>query len=282
MKMNKKIFAIAIINLFLMSAIVIIPVSGKSDTTNIDFDKNNPGDIQQSEIGSQFVIQFLDVWTYPEYVMPGQKAELWFKVKNIGPDTAYNLECDFYIDGKYHNNFFIPNPPRIIHVYVTIQKLEVGQTWSDCFPKYWTNWPNDFDVHEIKYKIDRYTECLYKSASENLPPEKPEKPTGETQGTNDTIYYYSTKGTDPNAHNLDYKWDWGDGTFSDWLGPYESGVTVSGNHSWNTEDTYQIRVKTKDELGLESPWSDSLEIDIDNGDDDGYVNFNQNLGMQNL
>lgn len=40
-------------------------------------------------------------------------------------------------------------------------------------------------------------------------------------------------------------WDWGDGTHSDWLGPYNSGDMASGNHSWGAMGAYQIKVKAK-------------------------------------
>jgi hypothetical protein len=55
-------------------------------------------------------------------------------------------------------------------------------------------------------------------------------------------------------------WDWGDGTTSEWLGPFNSGVTMSVNHSWSTKGTYQIRAKAKDTNGAESNWSDPFSV----------------------
>ncbi len=52
-----------------------------------------------------------------------------------------------------------------------------------------------------------------------------------------------------------YKWDWGDGQQSDWLGPYESGEEASATHSWDVSNTYQIKVKAKDIYDAESLWS---------------------------
>jgi len=51
----------------------------------------------------------------------------------------------------------------------------------------------------------------------------------------------------------------GDGEFTDWIGPYESGEEVIVTHTWDEQDTYTIRAKAKDTLDVESPWS-TLEV----------------------
>jgi hypothetical protein len=94
----------------------------------------------------------------------------------------------------------------------------------------------------------------------NTPPEKPEKPTGTPSGKIKTTYTYSTSTTDPDGDNVFYTWDWGDETSSGWLGPFNSSVTVSVNHSWDKKGTYRIRVKAKDTNGAESNWSDPLSV----------------------
>jgi hypothetical protein len=97
-------------------------------------------------------------------------------------------------------------------------------------------------------------------APPNSPPEKPEKPIGTPSGKVKTTYTYSTQTTDPDGDNVSYMWDWGDGTTSEWLGPFNSGVTMSVNHSWSTKGTYQIRAKAKDTNGAESNWSDPFSV----------------------
>ena len=54
-------------------------------------------------------------------------------------------------------------------------------------------------------------------------------------------------------------WSWGDET-SDWIGPYDSGATISTAHIWDEKGDYNIKVKAKDVHGEESPWSDPLPI----------------------
>jgi len=63
-------------------------------------------------------------------------------------------------------------------------------------------------------------------------------------------------GLDPEENDIYYKIDWGDGTQTDWLGPYDSGEGITQMHIWETEDIYSVRAKSKDDPhGEESAWS---------------------------
>lgn len=94
------------------------------------------------------------------------------------------------------------------------------------------------------------------------PPFKPQRPTGPPQGFTSNNYTYSTSTTDPEGDQLYYQWDWGDGTTSDWAGPYESGITISEDHAWSQTGTFEVKVKAKDPSNGESQWSDSLIVII--------------------
>lgn len=94
----------------------------------------------------------------------------------------------------------------------------------------------------------------------DYPPETPQRPTGSASGKIHIQYTYNTTTTDPNNDQVYYKWSWGDGNISDWLGPFTSGELASAQHIWNTRGSYEIKVKAKDEHGLESDWSDPLPI----------------------
>jgi hypothetical protein len=95
---------------------------------------------------------------------------------------------------------------------------------------------------------------------QNVPPNKPSKPSGTTSGKINTVYTYTTSTTDPNGDQVYYQWDWGDGTQSNWLGPYNSSATISTTHKWTVKGSYSIKVKAKDTSSAESPWSDPLPI----------------------
>ena len=94
------------------------------------------------------------------------------------------------------------------------------------------------------------------SAFDNQRPDKPDTPTGPTKGTPGLEYTFTTSGTDPDGDDITYRWDWDDGTISDWLN------TTEASHSWDVQYNYDIRVKTKDEHGGESDWSDPHTIMI--------------------
>jgi len=95
---------------------------------------------------------------------------------------------------------------------------------------------------------------------ENIAPDKPDKPSGETRGTVGEEYIYTTSTTDVNDDQIYYYFSWGDGETSGWIGPYESGEIAQASHSWNNRGTYEIKVKAKDGHGVESEWSDPLPI----------------------
>jgi hypothetical protein len=94
------------------------------------------------------------------------------------------------------------------------------------------------------------------------PPDIPEKPSGPTEGNPRIEYEFSTRTTDPEDEKVSYKWKWGDGTDSEWLGPFESGEVVNASHVYTGKGSFSIKVKAKDESDMESDWSDSLTITI--------------------
>jgi hypothetical protein len=94
----------------------------------------------------------------------------------------------------------------------------------------------------------------------NVPPDKPKTPTGPASGDAGVSYVYSSNTTDSNGDQVYYLWDWGDGTNSEWTGPYENGDICQESHIWSTKGSYSIKVKAKDTSGAESSWSDLLPI----------------------
>jgi hypothetical protein len=94
----------------------------------------------------------------------------------------------------------------------------------------------------------------------NALPETPQKPTGKITGETGNIYLYSTETTDADGDQVYYLWDWGDGNFSEWLGPFASGARATAQKSWTVKGSYSVRVKAKDIHGGESNWSDPLDV----------------------
>ncbi len=92
----------------------------------------------------------------------------------------------------------------------------------------------------------------------NTEPEKPETPTGRTNGKPDREYKFKSSTTDPDGDELWYLWDWGDGNYSEWLGPYASGNECEASYAWKQEANFSIKVKSKDGKGGVSSWSEEF------------------------
>ena len=93
-------------------------------------------------------------------------------------------------------------------------------------------------------------------------PANPDRPKGPTTGSVGKNYTFSTVTTDPQLDNIFYIFDWGDGTDSGWLGPFESGKHIQSSHIWQDHSFYQIKVKAKDVEGFTSGWSDLSTLSI--------------------
>jgi thiol-disulfide isomerase/thioredoxin len=96
----------------------------------------------------------------------------------------------------------------------------------------------------------------------NLPPATPQAPSGETNGNTGNEYTYTTTTTDPNDDGVWYWFEWGDGSNSGWVGPFNSGQTGSASHIWSDTGIYDVKVKAKDTLGAESTWSATTPVNI--------------------
>ena len=75
----------------------------------------------------------------------------------------------------------------------------------------------------------------------NAPPYTPNKPSGPVYLPENYIGKYTTNTSDYEGNQIWYKFDWGDDTCSDWLGPYDSGINVEAEHKWATAGTYYVK-----------------------------------------
>jgi len=97
---------------------------------------------------------------------------------------------------------------------------------------------------------------------QNNEPETPSTPSGPTAGYVNISYNFTVKTTDSDNDKIKYKFDWGDGTNSDWSELIDSGNDTTMSNSWSLNGTYNIKVIAKDENGDESDWSDNLSVII--------------------
>jgi hypothetical protein len=159
-----------------------------------------------------------------------------------GDQFSWTIQCS---NGQTNSGTGATNGTKTL----TLANLAYATTY-----KVWVNAtdPTGSDLFTRKW-------FTFTTQQQNFPPNKPNKPSGPPSGKPNTVYTYSTSTTDPNGDQVYYQWDWGDGTQSNWLGPYNSGATVSTTHTWG-KGSYSIKVKAKDSNGAESNWSDPLTI----------------------
>ncbi|MFH1100798.1 MAG: NosD domain-containing protein [Methanobacteriota archaeon] len=165
----------------------------------------------------------------------------------------------------YHNNIFL--------------NMENGyddclNTWNLSYPdggNYWGDYTGD-DTDEDGIGDTSYTvggagsydfyPFMEQNRWVNIAPQRPERPEGSSMGRTNTEYWFHTVTMDRENDPVYYQWSWGDGTTSDWVGPYNSDFDVSLSHEWTQLGFYQIKVKAKDNRDQESEWSESLLFNI--------------------
>ncbi len=129
----------------------------------------------------------------------------------------------------------------------------------------------EFD--NIMMKINSVTPLendLFYNGILNTPPLTPSIPSGPESGNFKEEHTYTTSGFDMDMDDLYFRIDWGDGTISDWTGPFDSLDSASINHKWMGQGNYQIEAQAKDDPngdgdlsdGQESEWSEPLTVEM--------------------
>ena len=95
----------------------------------------------------------------------------------------------------------------------------------------------------------------------NNAPTAPGTPSGVAAGLTSTEYQYSAVTTDPDADQLLYTFDWGDG-MSSTTELLDSGVTASASHAWAQPGTYAVQVETTDANGAVSASSSAVTVNV--------------------
>ena len=69
---------------------------------------------------------------------------------------------------------------------------------------------------------------------------------GPNTGKKGEMHTYEFSADDDDGDTIKYYIEWGDGTNTGWLGPFESGVTVTKDHLWKNKGDYTLIFKAKD------------------------------------
>jgi hypothetical protein len=98
-----------------------------------------------------------------------------------------------------------------------------------------------------------WSEPLVVTITDNNPPDAPQI-TGPAEGKPGNPYLFNFLSNDLDGHTISYYVDWGDGTTTDWVGPYVSGTQIHVTHTWAEQGTYVVKAKAKDSMNAESDW----------------------------
>ncbi len=133
---------------------------------------------------------------------------------------------------------------------------------------YASGYTNSTGVVELEVDVQNPDDAtLTVSAHDHLPfivqiqigdsyPPLPPTVNGAAAGKPEKEYEYTAITTDPEGYQIFYLFDWGDGTSTEWLGPYNSGESVVESHAWSDIGDYKIKVRAKDINESVSYWSD--------------------------
>ena len=283
--MNKIIIGIFIVTLLIGTA--ILPVVGISDieneeknySNNLSNKTNNYISADDFELMAYSVS--IDTWetnykleinneglTRYYCMYPEDREQLeWtllneFTIPSNSMDELWNeiLDNDFFnLDNLYESPISVLGGGYAKLTITGNGQTNTVKTENIVVPKF------DRIVTKINMITPGDSNLIYNSLMKyesNSRPFKPDKPSGETSGESGSEYEYTTSCIDPEFNKVWYLFDWDDGTDSGWIGPYNSGEEVSAKHTWSLRNTYNIKVKAKDECGSESVWSDPLAVSM--------------------
>lgn len=77
---------------------------------------------------------------------------------------------------------------------------------------------------------------------------------GPSTGNPETTYTYTFVSADPDGDDVYYEIDWGDETVDLWDGPHNSNTVITRNHSWDSQGTFTIKARAKDEFDAVGEW----------------------------
>ena len=136
--------------------------------------------------------------------------------------------------------------------------ITFGEMWSRGLCNY-IHPDMDCGDHKSVEEWEPFGDPTLAIAKSSTPPEKPVVG-GPCEGKPGVEYTFNATTIDPDGDKIYYMFDWGDGSYSDWIGPVNSGEMIQAFHAWTGKGLYEVRVKAKDEHGVQSLWSDPLPV----------------------
>lgn len=140
--------------------------------------------------------------------------------------------------------------------------------------------PGSYQLH-VKFKSETVSYGIWSDAmiieintysSEDFP-NRPVLYTGKIQGIVGNAYTYSALATDPHEYLVCYRFDFGNGNPSEWTAYVPSGSSAYLSFAWEKPGVYVLRAQAKNHYGLESVWSDPVQVIMKNTSEDNGVSI---------
>lgn len=252
-----------------------------------DFDPNYPNSGSSNPIASPVykisqVMNYGKFWMYDKYIVPGGCSPYPWTPSAANSRTTFEM---FHVHGDPTMDVWTWMPQDLTVTYTILSgaieisvknasgepvegALVCAYQPNGLYERAITTETGDVSLSTDQASLEAVTltvtahNHLYYQEVFNLntAPGIPQKPQGPSSGKPGLSYKYQTSTTDTDGDQLYYLWDWGDGNFSGWEGPFNSGETAVMLHTWSKKGSYQVRVKAKDSFDAETVWSDPLDI----------------------
>ncbi len=170
-------------------------------------------------------------------------------------------------EGVIYNYFFGNNFIGNIESNACFTDKPSPNCWNEkCFGNFWDDYTGEDNdgngIGDTPYIIQK---SLFITNQDNYPrmepfgdfnPNAPDAPeiNGSTNPEPEVEYEYTFITTDPNGDNVFYYISWGDGTFEEWIGPFDSSEEVIRSHTWKSKKNRVITAQAMDTNGLVGCW----------------------------
>jgi len=196
-------------------------------------------------------------WLTPVYVTEGAVVTMRAQVTgfNVGDQFAFEIREDDYPLGSDYVT------TRYGNVYSSGGNLYVDATWTSVWQSDQSGDPEFYlvasrgSVSKESSRSDAYE--MHVTQAESV--SQPNTPSGPSSGSTGQSLSFSTGGAANNkGHSLQYRFDWGDGSFSTW----SSSTSVS--NSWPSSGTYNVKTQARcaTHTSVVSIWSSAKTVTI--------------------
>ena len=195
---------------------------------------------------------------------PGDRIITWYTFSYSGPNLLVRLKTTVLdSNGKEIGNqltgpgfqIFNPfeNPIRGVGVEYNLS----DETIPGIYDVEFSIWREDDTQQYDSVLKSGWLRLAFEEETETI--STPGIPTGTSTGEVNQSLTYSTGGTSSNlGHSLEYRFDWGDGSYSSW----SSSITAS--HSWSRHGTHTVRTQARcaTHTSIVSGWSSGRSVNI--------------------